>query len=311
MADLTVSSNIDTLMQSANYAAALTLLGGTPAANLVWCGPSSGSAGAATFRALVEADMPDLSATYATVDGTNNLVAGKVVRFEVVGAGIGLPGSTTVGAAILGLANPVAIAFLRLNANASVDALSAADYKTALNISDYDPSNVNITNGSAVLSNLTTGNAVITGGSIPYSILTGAPAAFDPANPGNIGTGTAGTGTFTLLACSAGSAAAPAYTFQGHTGTGLYLDSNNFPNIAIAGVSEFAIATNFFVVHASTQFVWTVGAIGTGIDLTIFRAAANILGVGSAGGAIQLKSPDGTAYNITVANGGTIAVTAA
>lgn len=202
MPNLTLTTPLDGLLATTTVAAALTYLGGTQTANLVWCGPASGSAGAATFRALVEADMPDLSATYATVNGTNNLVAGKVVRFEVVGAGIGLPGSTTVGAAILGLANPGAIAFLRLNANASVDALSAADYKTALNISDYDPSNVNITNGSAVLSNLTTGNAVITGGSIPYSILTGAPASFDPANPGNIGTGTQGTGQFTELSGS-------------------------------------------------------------------------------------------------------------
>ena len=71
--------------------------------------------------------------------------------------------ATTVGAAFVALTNPGAITFLRVNANNTVSALNAADFKTALSIT-----------------------------------------TFDPANPGNIGTGTPGTGVFTVLAGSTG-----------------------------------------------------------------------------------------------------------
>lgn len=40
----------------------------TKTANTVWAGPTTGSAAAPTWRALVAADIPDLTATYATDD---------------------------------------------------------------------------------------------------------------------------------------------------------------------------------------------------------------------------------------------------
>lgn len=43
-------------------------------ANTVFAGPTSGSAAAPTFRALVAADIPDLSSTYATTTRINNAV---------------------------------------------------------------------------------------------------------------------------------------------------------------------------------------------------------------------------------------------
>lgn len=42
----------------------------TQSANLIWAGPTTGSAAAPTFRSLVSADIPDISATYATKAGT-------------------------------------------------------------------------------------------------------------------------------------------------------------------------------------------------------------------------------------------------
>jgi len=49
----------------------LTLSLATEAANSVWAGPTTGSAAAPTFRALVAADIPSLSATYQVVSGRN------------------------------------------------------------------------------------------------------------------------------------------------------------------------------------------------------------------------------------------------
>jgi hypothetical protein len=48
-------------------------------------------------------------------------------------------GTTTVGDALCILTNPGAITFLRVNADNSVTALSAADFKTALSITTFDP----------------------------------------------------------------------------------------------------------------------------------------------------------------------------
>lgn len=47
----------------------LTLSMANQSANRVWAGPSTGSAAAPTFRALVAADIPDLSATYVSPSG--------------------------------------------------------------------------------------------------------------------------------------------------------------------------------------------------------------------------------------------------
>jgi hypothetical protein len=47
----------------------LTFTVANQTANRVWAGPATGSAAAASFRALVAADIPDLSATYVTPAG--------------------------------------------------------------------------------------------------------------------------------------------------------------------------------------------------------------------------------------------------
>lgn len=57
-------------------------------------------------------------------------------------------GGTTVGQAIFTLSNPSAIRFLRINANNSVSALTAADFKTALSLTSSDVSLGNVTNES-------------------------------------------------------------------------------------------------------------------------------------------------------------------
>lgn len=74
------NTNVATVSSVALSAPAIFSVGGSPvtttgtlalslaneSANLVWAGPATGSADAPTFRALVAADVPDLSGTYLT-----------------------------------------------------------------------------------------------------------------------------------------------------------------------------------------------------------------------------------------------------
>lgn len=60
MPDLTLTTPLDALLATTTAAGALAYLGETKGANLVWCGPASGSAATPTFRALVAADIPSL-----------------------------------------------------------------------------------------------------------------------------------------------------------------------------------------------------------------------------------------------------------
>lgn len=59
-------------------------------------------------------------------------------------------GATTVGAAFFMLTNPSAITFVRINADNSISALSAANFKTALSLSSTDVGLNNLTNKAQV-----------------------------------------------------------------------------------------------------------------------------------------------------------------
>lgn len=61
---------------------------------------------------------------------------------------MGFVAQSTVGSNLLTLTNPSAITFLRINANNTVDALSAANFKTALSLAASDVSLGNVTNES-------------------------------------------------------------------------------------------------------------------------------------------------------------------
>ena len=69
-------------------------------------------------------------------------------------------GATTVGGNIFTLTNPSAISFIRINANNSVDALSAADFKSALSLNDVENTALSTWAGST---NITTLGTVTTG----------------------------------------------------------------------------------------------------------------------------------------------------
>lgn len=59
----------------------------TQAANIVFAGPAAGGAVAPTFRALVSADIPDLSAIYATV-GNISGTQDRLAQFDATGAAV-------------------------------------------------------------------------------------------------------------------------------------------------------------------------------------------------------------------------------
>ncbi len=89
-------------------------------ANYFWATPN-GTTGAPSLRAIVAADIPALSYEASGSISTHNGLATA-------------HGFTTAGKAIANLANPGAITFLRINADNSASALSAADTRTALGL---------------------------------------------------------------------------------------------------------------------------------------------------------------------------------
>jgi hypothetical protein len=95
----------------------------------------NGTAGAPTFRALVAADIPTLNqnttGTASNVTGTVAIANGGTGATTDSGARTNL-GATTVGSNLFTLSNPSAITFLRVNADNSVSALSASDFRTAI-----------------------------------------------------------------------------------------------------------------------------------------------------------------------------------
>lgn len=89
----------------------------TQTANRVWAGPTTGSAAAPTFRALVAADIPDISATYLTPTSTASLTnkSGNISQWTndsgyITSVGTGGTGIVTVGTVTTGTWNATVIA---------------------------------------------------------------------------------------------------------------------------------------------------------------------------------------------------------
>ena len=99
------------------------------------------------------------------------------------------------------------------------------------------------------------------------------------------------------------------------TGGVTYIAGSRASQISVAGFSQLA-AGNVSVSAAPTNYTAEVGNVEShleGIDdaLGLTVTAGEALEVTTAGQGLTLKSPDGTRYVVTVANGGTLAVTAA
>jgi hypothetical protein len=148
--------------------------------------------GTPAFRALVATDIPALNqnttGTAANVTGIVAIANGGTGATTDATARTAL-GATTVGSNLFTLANPSDITFPRLNADNTVSALNASDFRTAIgagSIATQNSNNVTITGGSiAGITNL----AIADGG-------TGASTAENART--NLGATTVGSNLFTL-----------------------------------------------------------------------------------------------------------------
>lgn len=91
----------------------------------------------AELNNAIERDaLSNVSITGGTITGITDLaIADGGTGASTAGAAITNLGATTVGGSIFTLVNPSAISFLRLNANNTVSALSASDFRTAIGAS--------------------------------------------------------------------------------------------------------------------------------------------------------------------------------
>lgn len=94
----------------------LTATLATQVANRVWAGPTTGADATPTFRALVAADIPDISATYLTASSTATLTnkSGNISQWTndsgyITSVGTGGAGITTVGTITSGTWNGTVI----------------------------------------------------------------------------------------------------------------------------------------------------------------------------------------------------------
>lgn len=129
---------------------ALTFTAVTQNKNLVYASSATDDGKAPTFRSLVAADIPDLSGTYlvdadigVSIQGYSaNLAEYAAVNPTVQGLALiddatagdqrTTLGGTMVGQAYFTLTNPSAVTFPRMNADNTVTALSASDFRTAI-----------------------------------------------------------------------------------------------------------------------------------------------------------------------------------
>jgi hypothetical protein len=108
---------------------------------------------APAWSTLSSSDIPDISATYLTRSNNLSDVSSAATARTNLGA-------TTVGGNIFTLTNPSAISFIRINADNSVTARSAANFKTDLSLNNVENTALSTWAGST---NLTTLGTITTG----------------------------------------------------------------------------------------------------------------------------------------------------
>jgi hypothetical protein len=183
----------------------------TAAVNAVYAGPVSGAAAAPTFRPLVAADVPDLSATYCTLTGSPTLAGAwtfsQPINGSVTGTAATITGTITEGQVLNLLADLTG----RQPHSTTLDALAAAIYPTGALLAGQGtgvPTTITLGSGLSLASGVL--SATGGGGTIPGVMVGSGPghASGLVPDPG----ATAGTSRFL---CENGTWANPSTTGGG------------------------------------------------------------------------------------------------
>ena len=127
--------------------------------------------------------------TTGVLEDLNTLGAPTVANQFIVSTGAGVfqyQTGSTVGINLLTLTNPSAVTFLRINADNTVSALSASDFRTAIGAGTLSSVNWSqVTNGTGVYMDYKPNNTACTGGQVlKYTVGTGWLCADDTAGTG-------------------------------------------------------------------------------------------------------------------------------
>lgn len=167
------SSSLNTTISLANAYGDTKNPYGTKTANYVLAGPSSGSAAAPSFRKLVAADIPDLSATYATQTDLENLPEPMIFKGSL-GTGGTITSLPTAAAANEGFTYKVITAGTYASQSAKIGDTFISDGSSWVLIPSGDePSgtvtSITLTSGTGIsVSN--SGTAITTSGSRTISL---------------------------------------------------------------------------------------------------------------------------------------------
>ena len=172
-------------------------------------------------------------------------------------------GATTLGANLFTLANPSAITFPRFNADNTVSALSAADFRTALGVGNGTVTSVSGTgtvNGITLTGNVTTSGSLTLGGTLSGVSLTTQVAGTLPIANGGTNATTASGARTSLGATTVG---ANLFTLADPSAT-TFLRLNADNTVSALNASDFRVA-----IGANTGTVTSVTGTGSANGLTL------------------------------------------
>jgi len=256
----------------------LTFALATQAANIVFAGPTAGGAAAPTFRSLVSADIPDLSATYLSLAAGGTVAGAVTFGSTVTGTwsdtavlfSAGGVISTDVGNiyydysnGILGLGDTSNLVYIRYSQNTELDTdvIKMIQFGADLNASF---------------------------GGNPFTITWKPPSKFIPGGQLQF-VDTAGTYFYNIHAGS---------YYGTWAGTAIALGSQVSGDLPLANIAQIAGLSVLGVTGSSTA---DVAAITAGSDHQVLRRSGSAINFGS----INLASTNAVTGTLPVGNGGT------
>lgn len=150
-AGITPSANVQTMLGSANNAAIVSNIGAQPAL--------SGTGFVKISGTTISYDNSTYLTSYTETDPLALKIASNLSDLANTGTARTNLGATTVGGNFFTLTNPSAITFPRINADNTVDALSASAFRTAIGAGSGDGTVTSVTG--------TTNRIISTGGATP------------------------------------------------------------------------------------------------------------------------------------------------